>query len=302
LNEEQLKQRLHYNNEKRIFIPNEILIDLPNNKNIQNGIHISFSYAYYYLISYIYRYAKYGQSRYQQGDLKEILGYASKYKKLDYLIKKDGVMDAMWYTCSNTDFPVVSEVVYDEGKGKVVDVEFTMYSELKEMYQEESLRNYKIKVPVKGLYRDKESEDDDYLNGTFFEVDNTHGIDPLTFIKCMANESIGCVGFYLYGYLKRHCDMYNSYDVSYEELVKGTGVANTTLNRYLIQLAKHNFITVNRQDFIVNLPIEQREPNSYQVNDVHEIVDVPEEINTRVVSFYMEKDSKKNTWGNTVNW
>jgi hypothetical protein len=272
------------------------LIDLPNNKNIQNGIHVAFCYAYYYLISYIYRYAKYGQSRYQQGDLKEILGYASKYKKVDYLIKKDGVLDTMGYTCSNTDFPVVSEVVYDEGKGKVVDVEFTMYSELKVMYQEESLRNYKIKVPVKGLYRDKESEDDDYLNGTFFEIDSTHGIDPIVFIKCMANESIGCVGFYLYGYLKRHCDMYNSYDVSYEEIVKGTGIAMSTLNRYLIQLARHNFITVNRQDFVVNLPKEERESNGYSVNEVEDIDIAPRDVVTRNVSFYKERDDRKNAW------
>jgi hypothetical protein len=308
LTEDKLKHKLQYSHEQKIFIPNEIFDSLVNHKEINNGVHIAFCYAYYYLLLYLYRYSKYGLHRFQQGEIKEILQYAFNYKKVDYLIKKDGVLDAMGYAYSSTDFPVAYKAVYDEVRNRVQDIEFTMYSDMKEYYKDEKLRNYKIKIPVKGLYRSKESEEDEHMDGTFYDIESTHGIDPLIFIKAMSNKDIGVTGFYLYGYLKRYNDMYPmGYDISYEDLSKDTGIAQTTLNRYLISLAKYNYITVGRQDFVVNIPKEKREPNRYKVNESHKILNVPQNIQVREVSYYKEDEENKvsdnKSWGNgTVNW
>lgn len=287
MKEGELKIKLNYNNEKTIFMPNEILTDLLNNNSIKNGMHIAFCYSYYYLITYLYRYAKYGIYRYQTNDLKEILGYAADYKEVNYLIKKNGILDAMGYTYSSTDFPVVAET--ELIKGKVIDIVFTMYSEMKELYQEESLRNYKIKVPVKALHRTNEDYKEGYLNGTFYEIENTHGIDPMIFMKCMENDELGTVGFYLYGYLKRNCDLYKgNYDISLNHMELETRIPERTLKKYLMNLNKYNFISVDRQEYVIGLPKEKRKSNTYKVNEYEDILDEPQEIKKGMLWQYVD--------------
>jgi hypothetical protein len=301
VDEKSARQRIFYEGEKNIFVPNEILNDLRSDESIKSGIHIAFCYSYYYLISYLYRYAKYGQQMIKQDEIKDILGY-NPGKEVDYLIKKNGVLDKMEYTYTSTDFPVMCQSEYDERKNKVIDIKFTLHSEFKKdnpmSVDNISTRNYRIKIPAKGLHRDKESEEDGHLNGTFYEVENTHSIHPLIFIKAISNKGIGIVGFYLYGFFKKYSDMYPSgYNISYEDLMKSTRLKKTKLNDTLIELARYNFIDVDRADFILNAPKDKRESNCYRVNDIDKILDDPKKIRIREVVQY--KDDNKD---NIVTW
>jgi hypothetical protein len=249
--------------ESQLYIPNEIFNDFRVLHDKGSG-HVAFAYSYYYLISWLYRFCKYGHLNIDVKVIKEILGYNATYKKLDYLIKKNGVLDELGYTLSSTDFPY--SWYFNNG-----DIEFHYLSELnvedRKRILEQRGRNYKVKVPVKGLLRNRESEQEGYYNGIFYDISRTHLVEFEVFVECMSKGELGCIGFYLYGYLKWKCGMYNGYDVSYKQMEDETGINYRTLERYLDEMRKNNMITVSSSDFIIGARNEDRKSNTYYVND-----------------------------------
>jgi len=112
----EMEQLLQFNeHESKIFMPNEIFGDLQ--KNIDNPSHIAFAYSYIYFVTWAYRYAKYGtvNELIDQKFIKKILGYNPTYKNLDYLIKKDGILEQIGYIRTEKDFPIAYS--YDEIDG-----------------------------------------------------------------------------------------------------------------------------------------------------------------------------------------
>lgn len=268
MNYNELKDRLYFGEkEDNMFIPNEIFEDLP--KHIEKGIHIPFAYSYYYLITYLYRYAKYDKYLYTNEDIKEILGYNKSTKGLDYLIKRNGLLDEIGYTSSDKDFPIGWQ--YSKEEDELI---FTMWSEFKEDYgmvkYPNMSRKYSIKVPEKALYR-YIHEDGTFDGGTFYEIENTHNILPQVFLFCMSIDDIGCNGFYLYSYLKHKNDLFKQgYDISIEGLSKVTTLSNRTINRILDALKKHNLIRFQiRQEFVIGLDKDERRPIRYSTNEYH---------------------------------
>src|SRR5437763_8036906 len=91
--------------EKRIFMPNEIFDDFKS--GFDSGVHKAFAYSYYYVVNYLYRYTKYSfGERFTQPEIMEFLGYSASNKKLNYITKKDGLLDQIGYTKTTTDYPV----------------------------------------------------------------------------------------------------------------------------------------------------------------------------------------------------
>ncbi|MBE2905532.1 hypothetical protein HPJ93_10840 [Anoxybacillus flavithermus] len=264
-----MEQLLQFNDyESKIFMPNEIFGDLQ--KNIDNASHIAFAYSYIYFITWLYRYAKYGMVNelIDQKFIKKVLGYNENYKKLDYLIKQNGILEQMGYIRTEKDFPLAYS--YDEIDG----LQFQYIDDFKE-YTEyiKALnipKNFKIKFPVKAFYRDKDSEEDYYEDGTFFYVDRTHLVPFEAFIFCMTNGDLGCTGFYLYAFLRSKAQIFDGYDASIEKLIEHTGIPERTLYRYLDALKKHNMIQCYfDKEFIAGLPKEERRANTYYVNEEH---------------------------------
>lgn len=263
----EMEQILQFNDyESKIFMPNEIFSDLQN--NINNPSHVAFAYSYIYFVTWAYRYAKYGtvNELIDQKFIKKILGYNENYKKLDYLIKQNGILEQMDYIRTEKDYPVAYS--YD----KIDGLQFQYIDDFKE-YTEyiKTLnvpKNYKIKFPVKAFYRDKESEGDYYEDGTFFYFDRTHLVPFEAFIFCMTNEDLGCTGFYLYAFLRSKTQIFDGYDASIEKLIEYTGIPERTLYRYLDALKKHNMIQCYfDKEFIAGLPKEERRANTYYVNE-----------------------------------
>jgi hypothetical protein len=226
-----IKQLLHYNDhQNKLYIHNEIFEDL---KLLHNKVssHTAFAYTYYYLVCWLYRYTKYGELNIDVKLIKEILGYNATNKKLDYLIKKNGLLDEIGLTETSTDYPLLW--TFEDG-----ELEFMMLSDfdedIRKLYQKQKGNNYKVKVPIKGLSRNGE-------NGTFYDIGYTHEMTFDLFAQCMESE-LGCSGFYLYGYLKYRCDKFKEYCISMERLGEEVGMSKNTVDKYLTMLCVNGLV------------------------------------------------------------
>lgn len=291
-----MEQLLQFNDyESKIFMPNEIFGDLQ--KNIDNASHIAFAYSYIYFITWLYRYAKYGMVNelIDQKFIKKVLGYNENYKKLDYLIKQNGILEQMGYIRTEKDFPIAYS--YDEIDG----LQFQYIDDFKEFRAYIKMlnvpKNYKIKFPVKAFYRDKESEEDYYEDGTFFYVDKTHLVPFETFIFCMTNEDLGCTGFYLYAFLRCMNQIYGGYTIPLETLEEKTAIKGRTLDKYLDSLKKYNMIHCKVEDFVVGLGKGEKMPNTYFTNEPTNFTNIAKQYQKRkvmsVYTYYKQLEEKQ---------
>lgn len=259
--------------DEKLFMPNEIFEDLK--KNVTKTVHIPFAYTYIYFVTWLYRYTKNITTGnvIDNSKIKEVLGYNSKNQTLNYLIKKDGLLDKIEYLKSIRDFPVG----WSFSTYKNEELEFQLFSEMKDYTEHlpSVSSRFFIKYPIKGFTRiktemNKEQELIEYEEiGTFYDVSNTHDISFEVFMYCMSNSDIGCTGFYLYSYLKHKNDLFISgYDISLEKLSKETGITSRTVARYIGLLKSYNLINFrhNQDYYIENLPFEERRPNTYITN------------------------------------
>ncbi|WP_066173380.1 hypothetical protein [Bacillus marinisedimentorum] len=298
---EELSKILEFNQEYEndVFIPNEIFSDLK--KYIKKSPHIPFAYAYYYLTNWLYRFTKYTQTAtiIDVKFIKKVLGYSPTYPEVNYLIKNKGLLQEMGYIYSSNDIPLVWTFDGDELNFDCISDLDDTDKNLSKMHFEKYGKNYKIKVPVKGLWRTEESTDIDVLDGTFFDVRNTHMIPFEVFVYCMTNKNIGVSGFYIYSYLKQKNDMFNGYDVSVEGLSQESGIPVRTINRILDNLKKYKLISFHiNQEFVIGLKREERLANTYYTNDFIQFSDTPVDyITRRVISeityFKRKKEEEK---------
>lgn len=230
--------------QNKIYIPNEIFNDL-RVLHDKGSSHVAFAYSYYYLISWLYRYAKYGELHIDVKIIKQVLGYSASTQEINYIIKKKGILDQIGYTHTDTDYPIT-------WNWNNRDIDFTMLSdldlEMKKVLMEQRGRNYKVKVPVKGLWRTVESEKDNCWDGTFYEVEYTHEMSFDIFAKCMEDKQLGVSAFYLYGYLKYRCDKFDKYQSSVERLGREIGMSKNTIDKYLTSLMSKGLIKYQEND------------------------------------------------------
>jgi hypothetical protein len=290
------KLLVYYDYEDKIFMLNEIFEDLQ--RNIENSSHIAFAYSYIYFITWVYRYAKYGviNELIDQKFIKKILGYNPTYKKIDYLIKQNGILEQIGYIQTTKDFPIAYK--YDDIEG----LQFYYISEQKEFAEYINIpKNYKIKFPVKAFYRYLDDEEmkqeynEGYEDGTFFYIDNTHLVPFNAFMFCMTNEDLGCTGFYLYSFFRYMNQIYNNgYDASLEMLEEKTNIKGRTLDKYLDALKKYNLIHCNVQDYVVGLGKGEQKSNTYFVNEPVNFVNTPKVYDKRnvisVKEYYRQKE------------
>jgi len=248
------------------FMPNEIFEDLQG--NLSKSPHIAFAYSYYYLISWLYRNAKYGTKNINTADMKQLLGYSKTNKTINYLIKHKGVLDLMGYTETTNNYPWAWEM--DEFNDPVFSLIDDEDEQTKKEIHKGKDNNYKIKYPIKHFYRDSEDIEDDHTSGVFYDISNTHMVGFDVFIHCMSLKELGATGFYLYGYLKMQNQKFDGgYDVSLENLEEETGIPYVSLNRYMDALKKYKLIDTihNQKYFAKGMDDEDRKANTYITNE-----------------------------------
>ncbi len=274
----QLNEKINFREDQsNLFISNQhfyILKDLFDKGEITSNIHIPFAFAYIYFVTYMFRYAKYDDYVPLQYEIKELLGYSKKDKKLNYLIKEDGVLDNNNLTKTIYDFPLVQD--YDTYSTDIL--EFTM---MKDLYEDYEWKVYKkirsdsfCKYPVLGFYDEPNSYDGITLfneGGSFFESYNFTIIPFEVFNYSLANDKIGVIGFYLYSFIKyKNGILGESYGASSDTLAKETSLGKRTVERYLSTLRKYNMISSHQEMkyFIIGIgKDDSRKPNSYIAND-----------------------------------
>lgn len=252
-----MTSELNYNeNEQGIFVPNEIFEDI--SKHVPSFVGASAVYSFYYLYSYLWRYAKYGKTEINVKKIKKFLAFNENNKKVDYIIKKDGILDKMRYTEPTFDFPISYELTYDE------QLKFYMMSEMvADAPEMKSDIRTKQKFPIKGYYRDETREE---MDGTFFVTCNTHMIHPSIFITCMSNyRHLGTSAFFIYGKIKSvnwgGDDGLGEWYISREQFAQKLNTTMNTLHKYTDALESFGLIHITHRDYKDN---PQKLANGYR--------------------------------------
>lgn len=291
LSYEDIKSLTDWNKEEtRHFMPNEIFEELQTNlpkyapiktkKSVKESTyhspHITFTYSYYYLISWLYRYAKYGSENINTKVIKQLLGYSEFNKTINYIIKNKGALDLMGYTKTTKNYPVAWELDLDKDPLFMLIDDLSV--EMKQYIQEGKGKNYKVKYPVRHFHRDEEDTEDE-LTGIFYDLSNTHEVGFDVFIHCMSIKELGTNGFYLYGYLKMRNQQFDGgYDVSLIDLSEETGIPYVSMNRYLDALRKYNLVhgIHNQEYFAKGIDDKDRKANTYIANESYQFTFVPQ--------------------------
>lgn len=264
---------------KLIYMPNEIFSDLTSTFNEMNertdekktSTHIAFAYAYIYLATYMWRYARYwywddsvGNVQILESTIKMLLGFPAKSEQYTYLTKaQTGILEQIGYIRKVSDKPCRSIFLDSE-------LEFVYESEHPELYG--NSRNWKSSMPVKGIWRERDSELDCIENGTFFYIGDTHEINIDTFIYCMTHPKLGVEGFYLYCFLRMQYDKFPmGYDCSKKRMAKLTGLSIDEVKSQLENLERCSMITNDHKPWCIDKPDDKEtKANTYTVLDYSE--------------------------------
>ena len=246
---------------EHVYMPNEVFTDLTT--HIHNSSQIAFGYSYIYYTTYLYRYCKHidpNGNKVTQESIKEFLGYSPKNKKIDYIIKKGGILDNLNYTETTTDYPI--QYLYDDNDL----ILFETISYFKDYIKHLNDRNFKIKKPLKAFYRTPQDCQHKILTGTFYTVENTHRIDYSTFHSIIHNKELSTLGFYIYGFLLHKNNIYKSgYQRSYEKIGSELGMSDKTVFKYINILEQKGFLTIDRKIFDMHLTRDDLEANIYNI-------------------------------------
>jgi hypothetical protein len=246
-----------------IYLPNEIFEDISDNAS-GNSKFVSSIYAFYFLITLLYRYAIYelNAKTLLMPTLKRILGNGKDNRSIDPIIKKDGILNLMGYTRHTSNYPIRYEFDRDS-----YDLDFVcindkiQYDDGTEEYHipRHMLSNYgksiKIHYPIKAFERRHLLNGEECYLGTFFSLSNTHGVDLEMFLRCMSNKELGVEGFYLYGLIKSKSDFYDNYwNIPLKDLIWLSGMKATKFKAVLNTLREYQMILTDNMPWIVDRP------------------------------------------------
>ncbi|PFW91329.1 hypothetical protein COL32_08905 [Bacillus pseudomycoides] len=240
----------------KVFLLNSLFETLSKEESLtktgeRTTTHVDVAYSYLYLITWLYRNAKYGVMSDQNtdvGTLKELIGFTSKEKRINYIIKKNGILDQLGLTKTIPYKEAPYSYTIDDDN--VIDFETITQAGIKVENNRKT-----IKEPIFGLY----DSDGEYGYGTFFggvdsdNISKTHNIDFKIFIKCMTNKNLGTDAFYIYSFLKSKCDVAGgTIEIAHDTIMKQTGITRGKMNIALDGLKKHGLIKCFPATYVIN--------------------------------------------------
>lgn len=276
----QLKENLQqYNLE--VAMPNELfpqLLQMVVDKELK-PVHIGFTYSYIYLQTYMYRYSTYGTYVPSVEEIKELFGFNANEQRVNYIIKKNGLLEQKDILTTTSEFPIVSDMEDDDFGNRVPKI--TTIKEFYNEYDYETTDDWRdqmgitrratCKYPVFGFERyPEEGENGVYCEeGTFFDISDTTLIDMDTFLFCMNTDDIGANGFYVYAYLLDKSNKFdNDFNATYKRISQETGIGLNSITNIMNALRLHNLITTvhNMEYFSFAVPKKDRKASTHKVN------------------------------------
>ena len=254
-----MREVLEYDErENYLLMPNEVVSTLAKSDMFKGNKaqHVSVAYSYLYLNTWMYRYAKYSEVDLDittVKGIKNLLGLSPTSVSYDYIFKKNGVLDELGLT-KTVPFgqaPVQWELLDDEM------IEFQEFNELSEdlkqvIVGDVSTRRRQIKYPVLAMEERNPLEDIE-VNGTFYPAGKefTHQIPFNAFMKCVTNEEIGTIGFYLYSFIRSRYGKNDSVQISLKTIARESGMSEKTVNTYMMALREYGLMGVEVEDYVV---------------------------------------------------
>jgi hypothetical protein len=235
MNKKELLSWLKTNEAVDIHMPNEIFDELKQIK-FQSWKHRAFSYAFLYLVTYLYRNVIYGSFNPELYNLESIMKvFVSNHRKLLYITKKNGLLEQHKLIETTTNYPI--SYYFQDGL-----LEFTLVKDLRSRMDNVKINhspNLSIKKPVKAFVR----FDDEEYTGTFYDFQNTHLINIETFIDIITEQDLNYIGFYIYAYLYMMHQKYPAgYNTMNNTLIDIIGGTSRTITKYTKLLEEKGFI------------------------------------------------------------
>ncbi len=274
----ELSWSLEFNkkHQQHVGIPNDIFEILSKDEELMNAKapHVAVAYSYVYLTAWLYQYAKYSLPNEITDitNLKEIIGFSRVEKRINYIIKKDGVLDRLGITKTIPFDEAPVEYTWEDG----FFIGFTTYkewlaeqhpqdvSDWREMGVIKNTIRKQVKYPIFG--EDNREVNGEELAGTFYEWGDSHAIPFDVFLACMTNDDLGCTAFYIYAYLYSRCSMNGGQiEVSLDRMIEITGVRQKTLNKYLGALKSYGLVKCYPADYIIGKGNIQTGASVYEV-------------------------------------
>lgn len=260
-----------YGNDAYVQIPNDIFRTLSKNiKNKSGNTNIkqsSFAYAYIICVSFLYKYAQFvdinNKTYIQNTDLKQILGYSKTTKSVDYIIKKDGVLEKIGLLKTVKDYPV--SVMYGEDEYNnfkirefitlsMMDKSHPTYKIIKNIVKN---KNYKVKEPV-FMFKYNGGA------GSLYDYSNTHRVTIKEFIKFICDEKLDNIDLMLYFFFKSKCynlNKKNTKSIPLLQITSDIGIGKESFYYHLKIIKDKGMLAVNHKGWISN---GRGEPNEYR--------------------------------------
>lgn len=184
--------------------------------SIKNNRHKTFAFSYYCLVSYFWKYSKYGEQEISVKDIKRILQVNATDKRIDYIIKKNGVLDLFGFTETTRDFPIYTS--FDGNNMVKVKTLKELGKETEKLFLAQYNSRYTCKIPLQQYNRKGKT-------GLMYSKDDVVPISVLELTRTLLCPEIGFDGFYVYMYLKFRCKMiaYSDLKIFYTELERNIG-------------------------------------------------------------------------------
>lgn len=264
--------------ESSVVMPNEFFDD--TSKIVEkihiskSSKHVSFSFGYLYLTTYLYRYAKFHDHKdymFNEDELKRLLTISPTNKgkhSVNSIIKRSGVLEELGYIEKVRDYPISYD--YDpEEKEFVFSYISDVIADLGESahkYFNINSKNRRVNLPLK-MFNDREIKAIDMeCSGTLYDVTYTTSIDIKVFIYCMVRDKLGIEAFYLYSFIKyKNGANKGLWRRNLDGMIKDTGLSESVVKSRLKEMEECKMIFCTHEDFVVKSDEEKRQPNGYSV-------------------------------------
>jgi hypothetical protein len=276
--------------ENYLLMPNEVIEMLVKDEELNrtNAPHVAVAYTYVFLITWLYRYAKYGSVELEnttQKAILKIMSISETNKEYSYIFKKGGVLDRLGVTATHS-FAKAPVRWFPDEVGDYGFPQFMFFEEWDDEIKNiltggASLKRRQVKEPQLATgYRNplnKEDEVDGY-NGTFYDngKEYTHMVGMAAFIKCVTTEDLGINAFYMLSFLRSRYGKNTHVSISLDTISAESGMKPSTRDKALKMLKAYHMLFCLPSNFCLERGEHKTESSTYSlVEDSREWNDKP---------------------------